>query len=111
MADTLNLDAASGRNIIEDGSTPALELSNAGTGEGLKVSSVADIAAEFTGSGVATIAVIKLTNSLASSPVMEFGSVDKSVVSTASGCATLAYGIRVKVGNTYGWIPVLKTIA
>lgn len=109
--DILNLDAASDRNIIEDGSTPALTLENAGTGEGLKVSSVADIAAEFVGSGVASIATIKITNSLASSPVMEFGALDKSVVSTASGSATLAYGIRVKVGNTYGWIPVLKTIA
>jgi hypothetical protein len=67
--------------------------------------------ARTTAVGSPTVALLKLQTSTPSGPLFEFGSVDKGVVSTASAGVTVDYGIRVKIGNTYGWIPVYHDIA
>lgn len=101
MADVINLYAESGRNIIGDDTTPVLELENSSTGNALSLKK--DV------SGGATIAALKITASTASAPAFEFAG--SCVESTASGSASLTFGIRVKVGNLYGWIPVYEQIA
>ena len=49
-----------------------------------------------------TVAPIRVLTSSASGPYIEF--VGRGAVSTASGGPTVAFGIRVKYGNEYGWI-------
>lgn len=62
--------------------------------------------------GSATVAVVKISQiSTPSGAMIEFSGVDAGVLSTASGCVTLSYGVRVKVGDTYGWLPIFSTIA
>ena len=104
MADIINLDSDSDRTIISDDSSPTLTLENQSTGVALKV-----VASGSGKAGFATIAPFRSINSAASGPMMEF--VGKGVVSTASGSPTVAFAIRVKYGNTYGWITALHTVA
>lgn len=52
-----------------------------------------------------TVAMLRVSTSGASAPALEFRGT--CIVSTASAAATYAAGIRVKFGDTYGWIPVL----
>lgn len=59
----------------------------------------------------ATVAPFSVFTSTPSGPLVEFAAVDKGVVSTASGCVTVSYGVRVKVGDTYGWVYVYPTLA
>jgi hypothetical protein len=109
--DIINLDAELGRNIIDDDAEPTLSLENTNVlGTALKLKS-AGIGLDIVGGGIVTVASIKAISSAASGAVLEFGTVDFGVVSTASAGATLAYGVRVKIGNTYGWLPVYKDIA
>lgn len=62
--------------------------------------------------GSVTVAVVKISQlSTPSGAMIEFAGVGSGIVSTASGTPTLSYGVRVKIGDSYGWIPVLSTIA
>jgi len=110
--DTINLAAESDRNIIGDDSTPTLTLENSSTGKALKLvakataNSVGDFSAKS--GGAPTVAVLRVGASTASAPAFEaFGS---AVVSSASAGATVAFGIRAKFGDVYGWIPVFAEI-
>lgn len=116
MADLINLDTESGRNIISDDATPTLELENSSTGGSLKLKADGTVAGSEVLNVVnrsttqaATVALAKFSASTASAPVFEFAG--SAVESTASGSVTLTYGVRVKVGNDYGWIPVYRDIA
>lgn len=114
MADIMNLNAESGRNIVGDDATPVLELENSSTGSALKVladptvNPVFNVVNRSTGQA-ATVALIKISASVASAPAFEFaGSV---VVSTASlSGATLNAAVRVKFGDVYGWLPIYNKI-
>lgn len=116
MTDLINLYSESGRNIISDDATPTLALDNTSTGGNLKLradgtvsgSEVLNIANRST-TQAATVALVKFSASTASAPAIEFAG--SAVESTASGSVTLTYGVRVKVGNDYGWIPVYRDIA
>lgn len=155
MADIVNLQAESEKNIIGDDTTPVLTLENTSSGEALKLQnaggtgvqlsqisapttaqmvrgaamgldvSVGGLAAQLKSTaseanvldlsrtivGSPTVALLKAVTSTPSGALFEFGVVDKAVISTASAGATLLYGVRVKVGNTYGWLPIYHTIA
>ena len=119
MADIINLLADSGRNIISDDATATLELENNSTGSSLKLkgdpttSPVLELINRGV-AGTATIAMVKVAASAASTPAFEFaGSV---VVSTASGTASLMGAVRAKLtlpdGTIgYGWIPIMHKVA
>lgn len=107
MADTINLNAESQRNIIGDDNSATLELENASATP--NASAVALNAVHTgAGAGTATVAAISALNSTASGPALEFKG--GSVISTASAGATAAFGIRVKFGNVYGWVPAYTEI-
>lgn len=94
--------------------TTAVHVVGAQTGAYIRSGASAANAAIFdrTVIGSATVAVIKLTQlSAASGPFMEFSGLNMGVVSTASAGATVDFGIRVKIGNSYGWLPVYHDIA
>jgi len=57
----------------------------------------------------ATVAALKVSTSGASAPALEFAGT--CITSTASASATVSAKIRVKYGDTYGWIPVYPTMA
>jgi hypothetical protein len=101
MSDTLNLATTDNRNIIEDGTTPALTLENASTGVALF--------AKTTSSGSATVAAIKVSASVASASAFSFAG--SLAVSTASGGATVGIGVRVKYGDKYYWMYGYENIA
>lgn len=96
MTDIVNLNAESGRNIISDDTTPTLSLENAsastGTALDLKVAATS----------APTIAVMTMTNSTASGAFFEF----KGFLASIASASSLQRGIRVKFGDSYGWIPV-----
>jgi hypothetical protein len=116
MADTINLYAESDRNIIGDDSTPTLTLENSSTGKAIRVvnsgtgvavqgeaaatSPVGDL--YHTTPGAATVAVLRVTASTASAPFFEF----KGFLASIASASSLQYGVRVKIGDEYGWIPV-----
>lgn len=113
----LNVDGTAGVGIDVDsgGANAAINALSAGAQALIARSqateaNVIDLAHD-TALSSATVAVLKAVSSTASAPLFEFGNVDTAVVSTASAGATLAYGVRVKVGNTYGWLPVYIDIA
>jgi len=153
MANLVNLDAATGRNIIDDDTTPVLTLENTSSGTGLKVDNTSGtgigldvdtvgvgVDIDSTGNAVeatsaayagifkstatespivdivhdtaiasATIAPLRVTASAASGALLEFRG--GGAQSTASAGATVAFGVRVKFGDVYGWIPVHTEIA
>lgn len=152
MADSMNLYAESGRNIIGDDSTPTLTLENTssgavlqlqnagGTGPLLSLLSCPTTAILVDGGGIGfssggmtlnstatavnglvvsntkvqspTVALLKLSNnSTASGALIDLGRIDFGVVSTASACATLDFAFRVKIGDSYGWVPVYRKVA
>ena len=116
MSDTINLYAETDRNIIGDDSSPTLTLENSSTGNALKVSgtgtgiplnvtgtvTIPAAALTHTTPGAATVAVLRVTASTASAPFFEFRGFLASIASASS----LQRGIRVKIGDEYGWIPV-----
>ncbi len=97
--DIVNLYAESDRNILSDDPNQALILENNGasTGKALSLSVVATAAP--------TIAVLSATNSVASGAFFEF----KGMLASLSSVAGTARGIRVKYGDSYGWIPIYST--
>lgn len=153
MVNLVNLDAATGRNIIDDDTTPVLALLNtssgtglhvdntAGTGIGLDVDTVGvGLDVDSTGVGIestsatyagvfkstataspivdiihataiasATVAPLRVSTSVASGALLEFRG--GGVHSTASAGVTIAFGIRVKYGDNYGWLPAYTEIA
>ncbi len=86
------------------GDTPATLKSTASG------SVVVDLA-RYTAVGSPTVSLLRILSSTPSGALMEFGVVDKAVVSTASAGATLLFGVRVKVGDVLGWLPIYHTIA
>lgn len=116
MADIMNLQAESGRNIIGDDSTPTLELENSSTGGALKLKADGTVSGSevlnIANRGVtqaATVALAKFSASTASAPVFDFAG--SAVISTASGGATVGIGVRVKYGNKYYWMYGYENIA
>ena len=114
MANTINLTAETNADFIGDDSSPSLTLDNSSTGAALQVQGVADTVAPLTvvgGTGATigavTVAAAKFTTSGVSQAVMEFAG--RSWTSCTS-VSTYIGAIRVKRGDTYGWIPVLSTL-
>ena len=117
----LDLNASGGIGIDLDGTTGiGIDIDNSGAGTGVDVLTagkaavlkstateqvVLDVAHSVAVSST-TVAPVRVQTSGASAPLLQFGAVDYGVVSTASAGATLAYGVRVKVGDTYGWLPI-----
>lgn len=116
MSDVINLYAESDRNIIGDDSSPTLTLENSssgnaikaygsGTGVPLYAEAAATVpAAEFvhTTPGAATVAVARFTASTASAPYFEF----KGFLASIASATSITRGVRVKIGDEYGFIPV-----
>lgn len=113
MADIINLYAESDRNIIGDDTTPTLTLENSSTGNALKATmtpttgAVVDFSSKS--SSAATVAVLKLGSSTASASALQFAG--SCIVSTASGGATVGFGVRVKFGDKYFWMYGYENIA
>jgi hypothetical protein len=101
MTKVLNLQAATGKNIIGDDTTPVLNIENSSTGIALHLQK--DV------SGSATVPVLKIQASTASAPALSFAG--SCIVSTASGGATVGVGIRTKFGDKYFWIYGYENIA
>lgn len=109
MGNLLNLNAESGADYVSDDTT--------GPGVSFKSSATEGVAIEFarTVAGSATVAVARLnTNSTASAPIFEltnqsFVSATTILFTTAASAGSGA--IRVKYGDNYGWIPVLRDSA
>ena len=108
----LNSTAGIGLSIISTPTT-AINVSSVGTAGLFKSTASAAVVLDLSRTivGSATVALFKVLTSTPSGALLEFGVVDKAVISTASAGATLAYGVRVKVGDTYGWLPIYSTIA
>src|SRR3990167_5235376 len=117
MADIINMNAESDRNIIGDDSSPTLTLENSSTGKAIRaVNSGTGVAIQgeaaatspvgdlyHTTPGSATVAVLRVTASTASAPFFEF----KGFLASISSACSLQRGIRVKLpGDLYGWLPV-----
>lgn len=140
MADLVNLNAESGRNIIGDDSTPTLTLENTSSGNALQLqnaggtgvalsivstpttalfANVVGTAGHFRSNaslqpaviadqGVIsspTVAVVRLTQSAASGAFFELRGFLASIASATS----ITRGIRVKFGDSYGWIPIYES--
>jgi len=116
MADTVNLYAESGRNIIGDDTTPTLDLSNTSTGSALQTTAGSgghSIVAKTSTSNT-TIAPIRVEASAASGSFFHFVG---AVISTASiniSAAQTAGVIRVYLqgtgGNAVGYMPIFKGV-
>lgn len=104
----LNLWAETDANIIDDDPTATLEIRNTSTGAGLLATNSAGtgpaLTAQTTSVGTPTVAPLRILNSAPSGPAIEFQG--KGVISALSG-GSILYGVRVKVGDVYGWIPVM----
>jgi len=107
MADLINLAAESGRNIIGDDNSPTMNLENASTSPNANAVGL-EAVHTGAGAGTATVAAIRSLNSAVSGPAFEVRG--GSVISTASAGATVAFGVRVKFGDVYGWIPAFTEI-
>lgn len=92
---TLNINAESDANIIGDDSSPTLTLENT------HASGVA-LALTRSAAGAATVATVRVTNSVASGAFFEFTGFLASIASAGS----IVRGVRVKYGDNYGFIPV-----
>ena len=107
-----NLDSTE-RELITNNASPSLYIEQQGTGGTLRLGGstthlpISSVVANAT--GAATVAAARFGTSLASQAAFEL--MGSCVVSTASGAATISAGIRVKFGNSYGWIPVYPNIA
>lgn len=118
MSDTINLYAESNRNIIGDDSSPTLTLENSSSGKALRaygsgtgVALQAEAAATtpvvdlyHTTPGNATVAVLRVTASTASAPFFEF----KGFLASIASMGSITRGVRVKFGDSYGWLPVYQ---
>ena len=95
----MNLFAESGRNIIGDDTSPTLSLENssATTGQALDLKVAATSAP--------TIAVMTVTNSVASGAFFEF----KGFLASIASATSITRGIRVKYGDNYGFIPIFTS--
>ena len=105
MADTINLYAESGRNIIGDDSSPTLTLENTSSGAALKLvaSGTGQVLETVnTATSSPTVAVLTVTNSVASGAFFEF----KGFLASIASASSLQRGVRVKVGDEYGWMPI-----
>lgn len=103
----INLYAEDDRNIIDNGSGAVLTLTNTGTGAALVAENTAGTGAALIVKntiGAPTVAPLVVQTSTASGAAIEFRG--KAFVSALSG-GSFSYGVRVKVGNVYGWIPVM----
>jgi len=110
----LDVDSTTGIGVDVDTTTgTGVDVLSAGIASALKSSATAAVVLDLSKTvvGSPTVALAKVLSSTPSGALIEFGVVDKGVVSTASAGATLAYGVRVKIGNTYGWLPVYNDIA
>ena len=121
-----DLDNEYGARIITDESTPALQVSNVGTGVSLSVVSTPTTGAIFEGGSSlaaaaqfghgavasATIATMRIGfgGSVASGAVFEF-TPNRGLVSVTSVVLTTVSNfkaaVRVKYGDQYGWIPII----
>lgn len=107
MTDVMNLNAETDRNIIGDDTTPTLTLENSSTGSALKVTNTGAttgvaLSADVKATSAPTIAVISVTNSVASGAFFEF----KGMLASIASAGSIVRGIRVKFGDAYGFIPV-----
>lgn len=103
----INLWAEDGRNIIDDSTDAALTLTNTSTGQALVVENTAGTGNALVVKntiGAPTVAPLVVQTSTPSGAAIEFRG--KAVVSALSG-GSFTYGIRVKVGDVYGWVPVM----
>jgi len=110
MSDIINLNAESNRNIIGDDSSPTLSLENTSTGSAVKLTQTGAttgvaLEANVAATSAPTIAVIKATNSVASGAFFQFAGFLASIASATS----ITRGIRVKFGDSYGWIPIFMS--
>jgi len=123
MANTVNLDAEEGANIIGDDAEPTLALRNTSTAPGLRVygvvaTSTASIDAAVLGAGGnLSIAPARIIGGGASFPALSvetfgFASITSTVLTTV---ANTDFALRVKVGtgtdDQFRWIPVFKDAA
>lgn len=120
MPNLVNINAEAGADIIGDDAEPTLTLVNTSTGNALRARSLATtgVSADFNRGTVVsspTVAVVSLgIGSGVSSPVLElreqaFVSATTILFTTAATAGTGA--LRVKIGDNYGWIPILKDAA
>ena len=103
----INLYAEDDRNIIDGGTSPVLTLTNTSTGAALVAENTAGTGPAMivrNTIGAATVAPLVIQTSIASGAAIEFRG--KAITSALSGAATIIYGVRVKAGDVYGWIPV-----
>lgn len=115
MADLVNLDAESDRNIIGDDSTPTLTLENSSSGIALKgkVSGAAPaIQAERTSTAGPTIAPIRAIMSIASGAVFGIQGVFISTASMNTAATQTAFHIPVyhETQGVLGYIAVSKGV-
>jgi hypothetical protein len=141
MAKVINLYAASGKNIIDDDSTPTLTLENTDSGECLKLqnaggtgvglslvstpttalhikgaksgivveadtSEVAITAGHVSTLGAVTVAPLRLVSSGVSGCFISF----QGAFASAASCPSLTRAVRVKIDDSYYWIPLYESI-
>lgn len=106
MAETMNLQADSGRNIIGDDAQPSLTLENSSTGNPLHLRMTAAANASLAGliradvNSVASAAVLRLDNQAYVSAV--------SLIFAAGANWAGMGAIRVvRSDGSFGWVPVL----
>lgn len=103
----INLWAEDGRNIIDDATDSVLTLENTSTGAALIATNTAGTGPALiakTTIGTPTVAPLVIQTSTPSGAAIELRG--KAFVSALSG-GSFTYGIRVKAGDVYGWIPVM----
>lgn len=121
MANTLNLDADTGANMIGDDSQPTLAISNSSTGRALDLQGTAAAALRLsvkTGAANATVkAPLEITGTSIASGALFAVLNNSAFVSTTTIMAITAVAancgvIRVlKPNGTFGWIPVYPDAA
>jgi len=105
--DIINLYAESDRDIVSDDGSSTITLENTANGSALTVKNSGAtlgvaLKASIPATGAPTIAVMVATNSVASGCFFEF----KGFLASITSVSSLRRGIRVKVGDEYGFIPV-----
>ena len=108
----IDLYAENDRGIIDDDSAQTMRFENNGAGAGLLVkqaggnvttsANAVALRVELPATAAPTVAVIQALNSVASGAVFEF----KGFLASAASMGSIVRGVRVKYGDSYGWLPI-----
>lgn len=97
--EAINADSASGKAIVAEGLLASTIQSSATAASALEVAHKSTIVSSV------TVAPFRVISSAASGPLVDFGVIDSGgVVSAATGAPTVVAAIRVKIGDSYGWL-------